>query len=84
MGIVSWLVFGAIVGWIAGVITGKRRSMGLGMNIIVGILGSVVGGWLGNLIGVGGGAGFTKIGFVTSIVGACLLLIVFSRIGKNK
>ena len=53
-------------------------------EVIVGILGSVVGGWLGNLIGVGGGAGFTKIGFVTSIVGACLLLIVFSRIGKNK
>ena len=47
MGIISWLVFGAIVGWIAGVITGKSRSMGLGMNIIVGILGSVVGGWLG-------------------------------------
>lgn len=84
MGIISWLVFGAIVGWIAGVITGKSRSMGLGMNIIIGILGSVVGGWLGNLIGVGGGAGFTKIGFVTSIVGACLLLIVFSRLGKKR
>lgn len=84
MGIISYLIFGAIVGWIAGVITGRGRSMGLIRNILAGILGSVVGGWLGNLIGVGGGAGFTKLGFITSIVGACLLLLVFGSAGKKR
>lgn len=83
MGIVSYLIFGAIVGFIASVIMGKSRRMGLGLDIIVGILGSTVGGWLGNLIGVGGGASFTKMGFVTSIAGACLLLFVFSRLSKK-
>lgn len=83
MGIVSWLVFGAIVGWIASVIMGKR-GLGLGLHIIVGIVGSCIGGWLGNWIGVGGGPSFTKLGFVTSIVGACLLLFIFSRFGKKR
>ena len=84
MGIVSWLVFGAIVGWAASLIMGKRRGMGLGLYIIIGIVGSVIGGWLGNWIGVGGGPSFTKIGFITSIVGACLLLFVFRRFGKRR
>ena len=84
MGIVSWLVFGAIVGWIASLIMGRNKSMGLGLDIIVGIVGSCIGGWLGNLVGVGGGPSFTKIGFVTSIIGACLLLFLFSRLGKKK
>ena len=83
MGLISYLVFGAIVGWIAGVIMGRSRRMGLGMDIIVGIVGSCIGGWLGNWIGVGGGASFTKIGFITSIIGACLLLLVFG-IGRKR
>ncbi|MBR5430540.1 MAG: GlsB/YeaQ/YmgE family stress response membrane protein [Firmicutes bacterium] len=84
MGILSWLVFGAIVGWVASLIMGRSRRMGLGMDIIVGIVGSFIGGWLGNLIGVGGGYSFTKWGFVTSIIGACLLLMLFSRVNKKK
>ena len=83
MGIISYIVFGAIVGWAASVIMGKNRSMGLGLNIIVGILGSYIGGKLGNWIGVGGGYSFTTIGFITSIAGACLLLFVFSRLSKK-
>lgn len=83
MGILSWLVFGALVGWIASIIMGRNKSMGLGMDIIVGILGSCIGGWLGNLVGVGGGASFTKLGFVTSIIGACLLLLVCNRVAKK-
>ena len=50
----------------------------------MGIVGSCIGGWLGNWIGVGGGASFTKIGFVTSIIGACLLLFVFGHFGKKR
>ncbi|MBR2784011.1 MAG: GlsB/YeaQ/YmgE family stress response membrane protein [Firmicutes bacterium] len=84
MGILSWLLFGAIVGWVASLIMGKSRRMGLGLDIVVGIVGSCIGGWLGNWIGVGGGASFTKIGFVTSIIGACLLLFVFGHFGKKR
>lgn len=84
MGLISWLVFGGLVGWIASIIMGKSRRMGLGKNIICGILGSFIGGWLGNLVGVGGGASFTKIGFITSIIGACLFIWLIDRLSHNR
>ncbi len=39
MGIIGWLIIGAIAGWIASMITGNNKKMGAGANIIVGIIG---------------------------------------------
>lgn len=38
MGIVSWLIVGALSGWIASKIMGKNAKMGWITNIIVGII----------------------------------------------
>jgi uncharacterized membrane protein YeaQ/YmgE (transglycosylase-associated protein family) len=44
MGILSWIIFGALAGWVASMITGRNERQGCLMNIIVGIIGaSVVG-----------------------------------------
>ncbi|MEI7890834.1 MAG: hypothetical protein WCI36_02600 [bacterium] len=42
MSILIWIIFGAIVGWVASAIMGT--SEGLLMDIIFGIVGSVLGG----------------------------------------
>ena len=44
MTLVTWVVVGAIAGFLASVITGSRE--GLVMMIVLGIVGAVVGGWL--------------------------------------
>jgi uncharacterized membrane protein YeaQ/YmgE (transglycosylase-associated protein family) len=45
MGILSWLVVGAVAGWLAGEM---MRGAGFGLlgNIIVGVVGAVLGGFL--------------------------------------
>jgi len=49
--ILIWILFGAIVGWIASILMGRRNRMGCIGNIIIGILGAVLGGFIMKLIG---------------------------------
>src|SRR5882757_2466338 len=56
MGIIVWLIVGAIAGWLAGLIV-KGAGFGLLGNIIIGIIGAAVAGWLLPQLGVNLGTG---------------------------
>jgi len=45
MGLLSWIVVGAIAGWLSGQVM-KGRGFGLLGDIIVGIVGGLIGGFL--------------------------------------
>jgi len=77
MGILVWIVVGAIAGFVASkVLTGK--GMGLIWDIVVGILGAFLGGWLAGLAGIKVNTGtFTVSGVLAAFVGAVILLVVF-------
>jgi len=77
MGIVIWIIVGAIAGFVASkVLTGK--GMGLLWDIVVGILGAFLGGWLASLAGIHVSTGtFTVGGLLAAFVGAVILLVVF-------
>ena len=77
MGIVIWIIVGAIAGFVASkVLTGK--GMGLLWDIVVGILGAFLGGWLAGLVGMPVATGtFTIGGLLAAFVGAVILLVVF-------
>ena len=49
MGILSWIIVGAIVGWLAGMVM-KGRGFGLLGDIIVGVVGGLIGGWLAGVL----------------------------------
>jgi uncharacterized membrane protein YeaQ/YmgE (transglycosylase-associated protein family) len=74
MGILLWIVFGALAGWIASMIMGTNASQGALMNIVVGIVGAVLGGWIMSLFGQGGVSGFNLYSFIVALLGACLLI----------
>jgi uncharacterized membrane protein YeaQ/YmgE (transglycosylase-associated protein family) len=76
MNIVLWIVFGAIVGWIASIIMKTDASMGIGSNIIVGILGALIGGWVVTLFGGPDVSGFNLSSFLVAILGAVILLAI--------
>ena len=83
--ILLWLLFGAVVGWIAGAIMKSKHS--LIWNIIFGIIGSLVGGFLASLLGFGNyaaGYSFDLVNIIISIAGACLVIYLgrFIKIGK--
>ena len=74
MGIIIWIIFGALVGWAASILLGG--SGGLIWDIVVGIVGAVIGGFVMNFFGQSGVSGFNLYSFVVALIGACLLLFV--------
>ncbi len=74
MGILLWILFGAIVGWIGSIIMGTDGQQGLILNIVVGIIGAVLGGYIMNFLGEGGVSGFNLYSFLVAVIGAVALL----------
>lgn len=80
MGIIAWIIVGAIAGWLAGIIV-KGAGFGLLGNIVVGIVGAIVAGWLLPQLGIRLGAGW--IGeIVDSAIGAIVVLVIISLIRR--
>ena len=42
MGIILWIIFGALVGWVASLIMKTDAQQGALLNIIVGVAGAIV------------------------------------------
>lgn len=67
MGLVSWIVFGVLVGWVATLIIGLDEDYGCFFNIALGIIGGILGGAISTIIiksgtegGLGGFAGLVE------------------------
>lgn len=76
MGILFWIVFGGIAGWVASIITGRNDRMGCLTNIVVGILGALIGGWIAQFFGLGAVTGFNLLSLLIAILGAVVLLLI--------
>jgi uncharacterized membrane protein YeaQ/YmgE (transglycosylase-associated protein family) len=74
MGIILWIIFGALVGWIASLIMKTDAQQGALLNIIVGIIGALLGGWLMNSFGNAGVTGFNLYSFIVALLGAIVLI----------
>lgn len=83
MGFISWIIVGALAGWIASMIMGKNAQMGALANIVVGIIGGFLGGWVLGLFGIGGMTGFNITSIITAIVGAVILLAIVGVVTKK-
>ena len=77
MGLLSWIVVGAIAGWLSGQVM-KGRGFGLLGDIIVGVAGGLVGGWLaGELFKVPNAMnGFNLTSILVAFLGAVVLIVV--------
>jgi len=76
MGIILWIIFGALVGWVASLIMSTDGEQGALLNIIVGIIGAVVGGWIMSFVGETGVTGFNLYSFMVAIIGAVVLITI--------
>jgi len=74
MGIILWIVFGGLAGWIASLIMGTDSQQGIVLNIVVGVVGAVIGGWMMSLIGESSVTGFNIYSFIVAIFGAVVLI----------
>lgn len=82
MGIFTWIIFGALAGWLASIITGDNKRMGAFANIAVGIVGSMIGGFIMDFFGGNGVTGFNLRSLIVAIVGSVILLWIVNKIRK--
>jgi uncharacterized membrane protein YeaQ/YmgE (transglycosylase-associated protein family) len=76
MGIIAWIVLGAIAGWITNMIMGGGE--GVIATIILGIVGAVVGGYLaGTVLKVADVTGVNVESIVVAVIGAIIVVAVY-------
>jgi uncharacterized membrane protein YeaQ/YmgE (transglycosylase-associated protein family) len=77
---IIWIIFGALAGWIASILTGKNRKMNGLANVVIGMFGAFVGAGIMNTLGIPVPQGFTLIGFLVAVAGAVALIIATNLI----
>ncbi len=82
MGIILWIIFGGLVGWVASLIMKTNSEQGVGLNIIVGIVGAVIGGWLLSSLGQNNITGFNIQSFVVAVLGAMVLIVIVKALRR--
>jgi uncharacterized membrane protein YeaQ/YmgE (transglycosylase-associated protein family) len=85
MGILSWILFGALAGWVASIIMGTSRKQGCLTDIIVGVVGAFIGGLLMHLLtNQGTDFSWNVRSFVVAVVGAVILLAITGARRRNR
>ena len=83
MGIIAWIVLGAIAGWITNMIMGGGE--GVVATIILGIVGAVVGGWLaGTVLKVADVTGINVESIVVAVIGAVIVVAVYRMVAGRR
>ena len=76
MGIIAWIILGAIAGWITNLLMGGKE--GVIETIILGIVGAVVGGFLaGTVLKVADVTGVNIESIIVSVIGAVIVVAAY-------
>jgi uncharacterized membrane protein YeaQ/YmgE (transglycosylase-associated protein family) len=75
MGILGWIVFGLIAGFVAKLLMPGRDPGGFIITILLGIAGALLGGFIGQALGLYREG--EPAGFLMSVAGAILLLVLY-------
>ncbi len=82
MSILSWILFGLVVGIVANILDTRKSSGGLIGAVVLGILGALVGGFLADLVFGVGLTGFNLPSLAIAIL--CSLLLLFIQRAFNE
>lgn len=81
--ILGWIVFGLVVGFIARALVPGKDDIGILRTIVLGVIGSVLGGLAFGLLTVGI-RGFQPAGWIGSIIGAVIVLVIYNKVTGRK
>jgi len=83
MGIITWIVLGAIVGFITNLIMGGRE--GVLATVILGIVGALGGGYLaGTVLKVADVTGINLESIVVAVIGAMIVVAVYRMLAGRR
>ena len=87
MGIISWLVVGAIAGILAGYFVSGDEGLGIIGRILLGIVGAVVGGFIASLLLPGEDfvTGINIPSIIVATIGAVIVVLAYNMLtGRNR
>lgn len=76
--LLSWLIIGALAGWLASVVV-RGRGYGCLGNVVVGLIGAVIGGFLASLLNITGTFHFWG-SLLISFLGACVFVFLLQAL----
>ena len=82
MAILSWIVFGLVIGFIAKLLMPGRDPGGFIVTMLLGIAGALVGGFIGQAMGFYGPG--QSAGWLMSILGAFILLALYRMLVRRR
>jgi uncharacterized membrane protein YeaQ/YmgE (transglycosylase-associated protein family) len=83
MGIISWIVVGAIAGFLASMLMGSKE--GLLMMIVLGIIGGLVGGWVASsVLNAGTVDGINPESILIATIGAIVVIFVARAVSGRR
>ena len=85
MAVISWIFFGAFIGWLAGFFMPKPQQ-GCLVNIALGLVGALLGGFIFQAL-TGGKCSYDKHGLIVSslvaVIGAVLVLAIWNALHRR-
>jgi uncharacterized membrane protein YeaQ/YmgE (transglycosylase-associated protein family) len=76
VGVIAWIILGAIAGWITNLIMGGKE--GVIATVVLGIIGAVVGGFLaGSVLKVADVTGLNVESVVVAVIGAVIVVALY-------
>ena len=85
MGVVSFLLFGLLAGFVARAVTPGRQAIGCLPTLAVGALGALIGGVIGDqILGYDKHWGWHLGSFLLAVVGAVILLLALEVLGGRR
>jgi uncharacterized membrane protein YeaQ/YmgE (transglycosylase-associated protein family) len=83
VGILAWIILGAIAGFITNMIMGGGE--GVVLTIILGIVGAIVGGYLaGTVLKVADVTGINVESIVVAVIGAVIVVLVYRMVTRRR
>ena len=86
MGIIGWIAIGLVAGIIAKALYPGAEDFGIILTILLGIAGALLGGFVAWLLGAGDPIDefFDLSTWIASIVGALVILVIYSALGGSR
>lgn len=84
MAILSWIVFGLVVGIIAKLLMPGKDPGGFILTILLGVAGSLVGGFIGRAVTGNHPGESSGAGYLMSILGAIILLAIYRMMVRRR
>ena len=83
MGIISWIILGAIAGFLGSKIVNKS-GQGMIFDLVLVIVGAIVGGLIFSAFGASGVTGLNIYSLIVAVVGAVVVLWAYHQISGKR